>query len=130
MEGPSEIDSLAERKEFELAVPLERESLDFAEEKGLQVDQRGQKQASRFSRETSGSNPLCSAGESVSPVSSMAAGAKTRLSPGVRAQYAEFMISLWCSHLSRLRSIWDPICSLSAESAPRKTATGIVERGR
>jgi len=41
-------------------------SLDFGGEEGLQVDQSGQNRPSVFSRGTSGSNPLCSAKESVS----------------------------------------------------------------
>jgi hypothetical protein len=60
----AEIDWLAEERGFELSVPLARISLDFRGGEGPSGRSEWSKQAIRFSRGTSGSNPLCSAGES------------------------------------------------------------------
>jgi hypothetical protein len=55
----------------------------FREEKGLKVISVVSKDVVFFHRGTSGSNLLRSGGESISPVSSVAAGAKARRLPGV-----------------------------------------------
>jgi hypothetical protein len=51
------LDSPVEREGFEPSVPLARESLFLAEEKGPEVDRSGLERYHPFSQGTSGSNP-------------------------------------------------------------------------
>src|ERR1700736_2280536 len=73
-------DSPLEESGFELLVPPGKGTASF--EANL-INRRHLLLPKNQASGTEGSNPLSSAGESVSPVPSMPTGAKTRLSPGV-----------------------------------------------
>ena len=74
---------IVEERGFEPSVPLVTDSLFLSEKKGPVVDQGGLETRRPFLGRTEGSNLVSSGGESLSPVSSVAAGAKARRSPGV-----------------------------------------------